>query len=298
MPSLSGVRVRLWSAFVLQPERIFYANGGIGDELMVTAIAAAARAAGRPIHIIATYPDFWIGNTAPASLQTDVERWHYASLRGWIRTRIIHLGYKTGAPGHIAEQMAAHTGIALRAGWRPVFNFSNSAQPPARDPKLIVVQNSCSGARYSASTKEWPQERWLALSRRLSPDLQLVQIGTPSDPPLAGARDLRGRTTLREAAKLLSSSALFLGLESGLQHIAAATLTPSVIIFGGRSHPTKTGYPFNVNLTRSPACVGCGLNSGCTHEMVCMDIPVDEVESAVRQSLAGLNHPRIGADAP
>jgi ADP-heptose:LPS heptosyltransferase len=285
MPSLSGLRVRLWSAFVLQPERIFYANGGIGDELMVTAIAAAARAAGRPIHLIAAYPDFWRGNSDPASLQTDVERWHYASLRGWIRTRIIHLGYKTGAPGHIAEQMAAHTGIRLPPGWRPVFDVTSAAGPAARDPKLIVVQNSCSGARYSASTKEWPNDRWLALARRLTPDFQLVQIGTPSDPLLVGARDLRGRTTLREAAQILSGAALFLGLESGLQHIAAATSTPSVIIFGGRSRPTETGYPFNVNLTRSPACVGCGLNSGCTHEMICMDISVDEVEAAVRRSL-------------
>ncbi len=287
MPSLSGLRVRLWSTWIAQPEKIFYANGGVGDELMVTAIAAAARAAGRPIHVIAAYPDLWHGNTDPASLQTDVARWHYASLRGWIATRIIHLGYKTGAPGHIAEQMAAHPGVTLPADWRPVFHLSSAVtRLTPRDPKLIVVQNSCSGARYSASTKEWPHDRWLALARRLTPDFQLVQIGTPSDPLLGSARDLRGRTTLREAAQLLSGAALFLGLESGLQHLAAATRTPAVIIFGGRSRPSETGYAFNVNLTRSPACVGCGLNSGCTHAMVCMDIPVEEVEAAVRRTLS------------
>jgi ADP-heptose:LPS heptosyltransferase len=289
MPSLYGLPVRLWSAFVLQPDKIFYANGGIGDELMVTAIAAAARAAGQPIHVIAAYPDFWRGNADPASLQTGVERWHYASLRGWIRTQIIHLGYKTGASGHIAEQMAAHTGIALRAGWRPVFNFSSAAQPAARNPKLIVVQNSCSGARYAAVTKEWPHEHWLALTRRLAQDYRLVQIGTPCDPSLDAVRDLRGKTTLREAARLLAGAALFVGLESGLQHVAAATGTPAIIIYGGRSRPSETGYPFNVNITRAPACAGCGLNSGCPHDLVCMDITVAEVEAAIREKLDALS---------
>jgi hypothetical protein len=164
------------------------------------------------------------------------------------------------------------------AGWRPVLHVEKA---PRRDPRLVVVQNSCSGARYSATTKEWPQSSWRELVRRLAGRSWIVQIGSPSDPPLDAAEDLRGRTTLREAATLLSGAASFVGLESGLQHVAAAMHTPSVIIYGGRSRPCETGYPFNHNITRSPACAGCGLNTGCPHGMLCMEIPVEEVAAAV-----------------
>jgi hypothetical protein len=284
MPTLAGLRTRVWSAWGSKPEKLYYTNGGIGDELMLTAITRTARQAGRPLHVLASYPELWRSNADPASIETGLEAWLYARRRNWIGTDIVHLAYRTGAPGHIAQQMAARADVILPEGWRPVLTFDRAA---TRDPRLIVVQNSCSGARYAATTKEWPQSQWQELSRRLARDFRLVQIGTQSDPRLEFAEDLRGRTSLPAAAALLSGAALFLGLESGLQHIAAAASTPAVIIYGGRSRPQETGYAFNQNITRSPPCAGCGLNTGCPHAMICMDIPVDEVEASVRQLLGG-----------
>jgi len=284
MPTLAGLRTRLWSAWGAKPARVYYVNGGIGDELMLTAIAAAARAAGRPIHVLAAYPEIWRGNPAPLSVQTGVERWWYARQRGWITTEIIHLAYRTGAPGHIAEQMAAAAEVTLPPGWRPVLDVPGT-QP--REPRLIAVQISCRGARYAATTKEWPEAKWQELARRLATDFRLVQLGSTADPRLEGAEDRRGHTTLHEAAALIGRASLFLGLESGLQHVAAAVGTPAVIIYGGRSRPAETGYPFNHNLTRSPACAGCGLNDGCPHAMICMEIPVEEVAQHVHAAGAG-----------
>jgi hypothetical protein len=279
-----AIRDRLWAASRPRLPKLYYTNGGIGDELMLTAVARAARAAGRPIPILASYPDLWRNNSDPATLQTSVERWHYAQRRGWIRTELVHLAYRTGAPGHIGEQMAAVAGVVLPRGWRPILPVTPAA---SRRPRLVVVQNSCRGARYAATTKEWPQERWRELALRLSRDCELVQIGSPQDPRLEAARDLRGQTTLLGAASLLAEAALFIGLESGLQHVAAAMETKSVIIYGGRSRPSETGYPFNHNLTRSPSCVGCGLNNDCPYGVMCMDIPVEDVEAAARAALAG-----------
>lgn len=284
MPTLFGLQTRLWAIRIrrIQPARLVYTNGGVGDELMLTAIAAAARAAGRPVDVLASYPELWRNNPDPASLQTGVDRWFYAQRRQWISSEIVHLSYENGTQRHIGEQMAARIGVALAAGWRPKI----AAIPPApRDPRLIVLQNSCRGARYAASTKEWAQDRWSELARRLAPDFQLVQLGTRLDPSLPMSRDQRGRTSLLEAAALMARAALFIGLESGLQHIAAAVHTPAVIIYGGRSRPNETGYAFNRNVTRAPACAGCGLNEGCPHQMICMDIPVDEVEAHVRAAL-------------
>ena len=279
MPSLTGLCDRIWAAWGRKPDQVYYANGGIGDELMLTAIAAAARAAGRPLHLIAAYPEVWRGNTDPASVETNLPRWHYAKLRGWIGTQVTHLAYVTGNGRSIAEQMAEHTGASLPTGWRPVFAPSTKI---SRGARRLVLQNSCRGARYAATTKEWPQARWHELVARLAPDFELVQVGTQSDPLLPGVHDRRGATTLRGVADLIASARGFVGLESGLMHVAAAVRTPAVIIVGGRTRPQETCYPFNRNITRTPACAGCGLNDGCPHQIICMDISSDEVEAQIR----------------
>jgi hypothetical protein len=280
MPNLAGLNHRVWAAWGHKPARLYYTNGGIGDELMFTAIAAAARAAGKPIDVLVSHPELWRDNHDPASQQIGLHRWHYTSLRKLIPTEVVHLAYENGNHKHIAVQMAAHVGITLSPDWRPVF----SVHPvPVREPRLIVLQNSCRGAHSGCTTKEWPVGRWQELATRLSRDFDLVQVGTPKDPPLSGVRDLRGRTSLHDAARTLARATVFVGLESGLMHLAAATVTPAVIIYGGRTRPHETGYVFNCNLTRNPPCVGCGLNVGCPHGLTCLDIPVDEVESAIRR---------------
>jgi ADP-heptose:LPS heptosyltransferase len=282
VPLVSGLQVRLWAALPGKPDIVHYANGGIGDELMLTAITREARRQGRPIHVITAYPQLWRHNADPASLQLDVDRWWYAHRRGWIGTRIQHLTYDTRRERHIAAQMADYTGVELPSGWRPVLTVDR----PARQANLIVAQNSCRGARFSSPTKEWPQARWEQLMPHLTATHRVVQLGTKADPVLPGAEDFRGATDLPAAARIIGSAALFLGLESGLQHMAAAVGTPAVIIYGGRSRPAQTGYAFNVNLTRSPECAGCVLDRDCPHHMVCMEIPVEEVLAGVQAALA------------
>ena len=39
-------------------------------------------------------------------------------------------------------------------------------------------------------------------------------------------------------------------------------------------------------LTFPMSLIGCGLNDGCPHQLVCLDIPIAEVEAAVRATLA------------
>lgn len=275
---------RVWAFSQRGIPRLFYVNGGIGDELLLTAVARAARVQRKPIHILTEMPHIWHGNSDPVSVQVGVDRWFYAQTRGWITTSIVHVAYQSGGGRHIAEQMAEKAEVRLPIGWRPVLSIS----PPVLRciPTRIVVQNSCSGARYAATTKEWPQTYWRELVNRLVPEYEVIQIGTAVDPALPGTQDRRGVTTLIQAARLIRSAACFLGLESGLMHIAAAAGTPAVIIHGGRTHEWETGYPFNRHLTRKPPCVGCSLNTGCPQGIICMDISVEEVEAAVRETLA------------
>ncbi len=274
---------RIWAATRDRLAEIIYANGGLGDELMLTAVVRAARRHGAPQHVLTSRPEVWVGNDDPLSVQTGVERWHYGVRRGWLGTTIRHLAYVNGTGRHIAQQMADHIGVALPVDWCPILKLGSHHPRMAR---RLVVQNSCRGALYSAVTKEWPLERWHGLVVRLKDDFEIVQVGTRLDPPLPGVQDLRGQTNLREVAGLLAQAACFVGMESGLMHVAAAVGTPAVIIYGGRSRPQETGYPFHRHLVRQPSCAGCGLNDGCPHQMVCMDIPVDECERAIRDVLA------------
>jgi hypothetical protein len=250
---------------------------------MLTAVARAARVAQRPISILTDLPDVWSGNSDPAFVATGIERWHYAQRRSWIpRVEIRHLVTSNFGGRHLAQQAADHLGLTLPASWMPILRFKRRPRAPRR----IVFQLSCRGARYAADTKEWALERWCALLTRFAADYELIQLGTKLDPAITHAIDLRGRTSLADAAAWMDSAAVFIGLESGLTHLAAATGVPAVIIQGGRTAPTLTGYPWHRHLTRSPSCAGCAINSGCPHNRVCLDIPVDEVEAAVRQTLA------------
>jgi hypothetical protein len=282
-----GIRTRLWALCTKRPlGSLYYVGGGLGDELMLTAVAHAARKAGRPLNILSDWPDVWRGNTDIVSLHTGVERWFYARLRGWIPSsvEIRHLTTSNHAPLHLARQQAGNLDLTLEDDWAPRFTYPT--RPHSR--RRITFQLSCRGARYAATTKEWAHDRWLNLLARLGTDHELIQLGTSQDPLVPGVVDLRGRTTLAEAASWIASSGLFLGLESGLMHLAAATGVPAVIIFGGRTSPALTGYCWHTQLVRTPSCTGCALNNNCPNNLICLDIPVDEVEAAVRTRL----HPR------
>ncbi len=98
--------------------------------------------------------------------------------------------------------------------------------------------------------KVWPAERFVALHRRLAapdgplPGARPIVLGGPgaaeaamAAPVLAAlgeeALDLTGgRLALPEVAAVIARAALFVGNDSGLMHLAAATGTPTLGLFG------------------------------------------------------------------
>ncbi len=258
---------------------------------MFTAVAAEARKCGGALHVLTDRPEVWEGNTDAASVQTGVGRWFDAKNRGLIKTEITHLSCKNSIHVHLAEQMAGLAGLELPANWGPVYR----PRSPARvEPGAVVIQNSCRGALYAAVTKEWPFKRWnLLVERLLAQGHPIVQIGTQHDPAIPGAIDLRGQTDLAQAAWLLERARLFIGLESGLMHLAAAVGVPSVIVYGGRTRPWETGYPWHWHAANTTiSCAGCALNTGCPHNVECMEeITVDKVLVTVRKALEGEQAP-------
>ena len=98
-------------------------------------------------------------------------------------------------------------------------------------------------------------------------------------------RDLRGKTTLRESAAILSRSLAFVGQVGFLMHLARAVECRAVILYGGREHPSQSGYSCNENLYSEVGCSPCWRLNSCPYDKECMRrISAADVG---RQALAG-----------
>lgn len=109
----------------------------------------------------------------------------------------------------------------------------------------------------SVATKCYPYtDELLRLFKERHPDVAVVQLGGSTSTPIAHADfNLVERTTLKEAAGVLSGAMLHIDNEGGLVHIAACLGVRSAVIFG----PTSLeyfAYPDNLNLA-PPVCGNC-----------------------------------------
>jgi len=62
-----------------------------------------------------------------------------------------------------------------------------------------------------ARNKQWLAERYQTVADELRGKVTWIQLGLAHDPPIRGAFDLRGRTTLRQSAAILANARVFLG---------------------------------------------------------------------------------------
>jgi ADP-heptose:LPS heptosyltransferase len=152
--------------------------------------------------------------------------------------------------------------------------------------------------------KEWPRENWsqlvAALQARGFTSIAVLGVGRylNFDPvaagPIPGTVSLVDQLCIEECVAVIAQAKLFIGIDSGLLHIAAATRTPAVGIFG--STLPQFFYPAAVRrnfLHSDLACAGCFHRkprlcwlTGCPYDIQCMKtIGVPEVLAAC---LAGL----------
>jgi len=109
----------------------------------------------------------------------------------------------------------------------------------------LLLENNISGefvvaaceASLKRGIKEWPVERWARALDELADRLPVVLVGTAKTDSVTSAMknpvvDLGGKTDLQILAALCSRARLFLGIDSGVLHLAAAMNTPVVGIYG------------------------------------------------------------------
>jgi ADP-heptose:LPS heptosyltransferase len=190
----------------------------------------------------------WLGLWA----QVAFRRWDLVvDLRGsaiaWMllaRRRAVMRGGRR--PGHRLLHIAQTLGITPAP--RPVAWFGPEE---ARRAETLLPPGGpilAFGPTANWARKVWPADRFLTLARLLTgpggalEGARIAILGGPGDqeramaaPVLDGlpdAIDLVGRLDLPEAAATLARCALFVGNDSGLMHLSAATGTPTIGLFG------------------------------------------------------------------
>jgi heptosyltransferase-2 len=122
---------------------------------------------------------------------------------------------------------------------------------------LLVAIHPAGGVNPGMTllSKRWPAERFAALAERLINEKQatILLLGGPDDRAVADAVlaaisrdprrqvvDLCGQLSLGATAAAIQSTALFIGNDTGVSHLASGACTPSLMIFGPTS-PVRYG---------------------------------------------------------
>lgn len=291
-----------------RPPAVLYFGGSPGDDLLATAVVRQWRTVhgSRPWYLTHHTPLFDGHPDIGLTLDYSPPLAGALSLFGTRRIRLKYHDYdarddRSRAPaGHIINLMCASAGLPPLEDPAPVLALSPGEIAARGLPApYVAVQSSVRSAAMAIANKEWPPERMQEVVTRLRARIAVVQLGSATDPPLEGARDLRGKTTLRQAAAVLSKASAFIGMVGFLMHAARAVGTPSVIVFGGREHPTQSGYPGNENLFTAMECSPCWLWNRCPFDRECLAriTPVHVVEAVDRVLARIVHHPHVGHDA-
>ncbi|HNY38973.1 MAG TPA: glycosyltransferase family 9 protein [Bryobacteraceae bacterium] len=132
---------------------------------------------------------------------------------------------------HTAEHVAsALFWLGLPRQEIPRACLFTSGHPPIPSPRVVVHPFA------SAPDKAWPVDRFVSLARWLRDErkLPVTVIGAETDDfvPFNDFDQLRG-AELEQVKRLLRSSTLFVGNDSGPAHMAAAFGLPVAVLFGG-----------------------------------------------------------------
>jgi hypothetical protein len=278
--------------------------GGIGDELLLTAVARELKKRKPDIRI-------WQVSHSPDLLKYNkdyhkVFDWGHIHLRfsNLLNGRRVHLSYSEqiipgeleGAPPrHVIAELCRKAGISDEIEIRPYLYIDEEEKKKGRlFPQQIVLH--CVGESSYENVmrnKLWPKEKFESVVRMIrekqigGKDIEIVQVGIAGDPYIDGCVDMRGKTSLRETAAIINQAKAFIGTEGLLCHIARAVDCRSIIIYGGRVHSKQTGYACNENLDSFVPCAPCWKWNKCDRQRICMDmITAENVAEAVEKVLA------------
>lgn len=179
-----------------------------------------------------------------------------------------------------------------------------TAEPASKSADYIAWQPVSNNRK-----KDYPLARWREVLAAF-PEQTFVALGHARERAaldLPNVRNLCGETGLAEAMSILAGARGFLGLDSGLTHIAACLGRPTVCVSQSSNlgyffpYPPELGFDHLrvVDHPRYRECAGCFMT--CRHESIfrtylqgarCLrEIPASAVIAAVREHLVAAPRP-------
>lgn len=175
------------------------------------------------------------------------------------------------------------------AAEREMANDILKSEGIGQDEPFAVLSPGTSDRR---EVKRWTDDGFAIVADRFAQETggRSLVVGISAGCGISGrtrnAIDLNGRTSLPMLAALLERATVFVGVDSGVLHLAAAMETPVVGLYGP-SDPEKTGPQGGVfRVVRTgPQCSPC-LQTTCDKNRLCMEeMASEEVFSAVQSLL-------------
>ena len=175
--------------------------------------------------------------------------------------RFVQLGLAANAP---AVSTYPHPHLATRPD-----NVQQVFQRIGKSIASVPAIAICPGAEFGPA-KRWPEHHFAVVANHfLTQGWQVWLLGGERDRTVAQkiienclepkhCVDLTGRTSIDEAIDLLAHASAAVSNDSGLMHVAAATGTPVVGIFGASSeHHTPPLGPMAATVSLSLSCRPC-----------------------------------------
>ncbi len=136
--------------------------------------------------------------------------------------------------------------------------------------------------------KDWGKLNWRELILKLKNDYLIIQSKHEKSERIEGTYFSLIDFDFRTACAIINEADLFLGLEGGFGHAAAALGKKAVLYFGGWIHPKVTGYKFHENIYFDHPKSPCGtIGYICNHcEEARKNLTVEHVYNKVIANLS------------
>ncbi len=250
------------------PRHYFQGSGGIGDDLLcTTAFHELRQRKVRGIVFATQYPGLFRGSPDLDAV-IDCPR---PRLGRWLREGLpfVRLGYAHYDPATDQDEpLTQHVLIKIcrvadlgadRAAPLFISDFEEVAAGRLAENQM-VIQTSALAAAHAIRNKEWFPDRFQAVCDYWRARHTVIQIGSLQDPPLAGAKDLRGQTSLRQSAAILANASVFMrsGGISDAPRPSCGNAAPSLSTAAASVRGKSATAPTSTSLAIPPALLaGC-----------------------------------------
>lgn len=163
------------------------------------------------------------------------------------------------------------------------FDSAERAYAQRVESGFILFEPNLQMWKGMAVNKDWGFDRFQVVADRLIADgYRVAQFRhKKSDGKFLRGAELIDSPSFRHALAILQRAKIYVGVEGGLHHGAAAVGTRGVVVFGGFVSPQSTGYDLHVNLFSGGEA--CGKIVPCQHCRDALDaITVGQVYEAAK----------------